>query len=58
MFVTISLMYSRNSTGPSTDPCGTPDVTLQGEDCLPSTHELLVDYDLQERIGATVIIVL
>ena len=29
-------IYIRNNTRPSTDPCGTPDVTQQGEDCLPS----------------------
>ena len=26
------LMYIKKSSGPSTDPCGTPDITGRGED--------------------------
>ncbi|KAI5722396.1 hypothetical protein M8J76_007766 [Diaphorina citri] len=37
--MTMSLMYSRNNSGPSTDPCGTPDRTGRGEEkmsrCTP-----------------------
>ena len=32
----ISLMYMRNRQGPSTDPCGTPDNTVQASDFSPS----------------------
>ena len=32
-----SFMYVRNKQGPSTEPCGTPDLTLMWSDWLPST---------------------
>lgn len=31
-----SLMYNKNNTGPRIDPCGTPDLTTQNADMLPS----------------------
>ena len=31
-----SLMYVRNNSGPSTDPCGTPEVTGEEVDVAPS----------------------
>lgn len=31
-----SLMYVKNNNGPSTDPCGTPEVTGEGGDVAPS----------------------
>ena len=31
----ISLMYRRNRSGPSTEPCGTPYRTVRGSDFLP-----------------------
>ena len=33
----VSFMYSRNRSGPSTVPCGTPDRTVAGYDLLPSS---------------------
>ena len=33
----MSLMYSKKISGPRTVPCGTPDVTVDGEDCVPLT---------------------
>ena len=33
----MSLMYSKNISGPRTVPCGTPDVTITGEDRVPLT---------------------
>ena len=32
MPLAISFMYKRNSVGPKTEPCGTPDKTLRGVD--------------------------
>ena len=37
-----SLMKIRKSSGPSTDPCGTPDFTDAGPDVSPSTTTLSV----------------
>ena len=37
----MSLMYSKNISGPRTMPCGTPDVTITGEDCVPITTNCL-----------------
>ena len=31
----MSLIYVRNSSGPSTMPCGTPDVTADTDDVTP-----------------------
>ena len=38
MSLPISLIYKRNIKGPSTVPCGTPDVTLAVLDLSPSMH--------------------
>ena len=38
----MSLMYSKNISGPRTMPCGTPDVTITGEDCVPITTTVWV----------------
>ena len=32
----ISFMYKRNKQGPSTEPCGTPDITGHDSDSSPS----------------------
>ena len=40
MPLAISFMYKRNSVGPKTEPCGTPDKTLRGVDWV-----LSVDWD-------------
>ena len=40
MFLQISLTYARNSRGPNTLPCGTPEVTLTSSDNCPSTLTL------------------
>jgi hypothetical protein len=37
MFLQISFTYPRNSSGPKTLPCGTPEVTLTSLDSCPST---------------------
>ena len=37
MFLQISFTYTRNSSGPKTVPCGTPEITLTSLDsCLPT----------------------
>ena len=50
IFLEMSLMYSKNIRGPSTVPCGTPDVTItEGEDsplsktrCVRSVNHALI----------------
>jgi len=34
----MSLIYTRNSVGPKTVPCGTPEVTSQGDEYVPSIN--------------------
>ena len=38
MFLFMSFMYSRQRTGPRTEPCGTPDVTHVLSDRVPLTE--------------------
>ena len=38
MFSLMSLMYSKKSIGPRTEPCGTPDVTAVVSDRAPLTE--------------------
>ena len=40
ILLVMSLIYNKNIRGPSTVPCGTPDVTVTGVEDLPlrSTH--------------------
>jgi len=57
MFDVMSFMYIKNRAGPRADPWGTPDVTLQGEDCLYNhanklTSELL-NPDSKQLSGST-----
>jgi hypothetical protein len=35
-------MYARNSSGPSTLPCGTPDVTVTSSDNCPPAQTLCI----------------
>ena len=38
------LMYTKNNSGPNTDPCGTPDVTWATEDITSSTTTCRVQF--------------
>ena len=40
MLLFMSFMYSRQRTGPRTEPCGTPDVTRVLYDTVPLTETL------------------
>jgi len=42
-------MYTRDKTGPSTDPCGIPDVILQGEEHVPSTTTFCVHAVIERK---------
>ena len=46
----MSLMYSKNITGPRTVPWGTPEVTVTGEDCEPLTTTFWVLPQSQDSI--------
>ena len=48
-----SLIYSRNNKGPSTDPCGTPILTVLHTDLVPfisTSWDLSVKYDLNQLL--------
>ena len=44
----ISLMYTRNSKGPNTVPCGTPERTGRGDDSEPSTMTVCSRFDKKD----------
>ena len=45
IFVVMSLMYSKKSIGPRTEPCGTPDVTYVMSNRAPSTETRCLGFD-------------
>ena len=45
MFSLMSLMYSKKSIGPRTEPCGTPDVTYVVSDRVPLTETRCLRFD-------------
>ena len=51
----MSLMYSKNISGPKTVPCGTPDVTITGEDCVPLPTTVWVLPQSQDSIHLIVV---
>ena len=45
-----SLMYSKKSIGPRTEPCGTPDVTSVVSDRAPLTETRCLRFDRKDVI--------
>ena len=58
MFSLMSLMYSKKSIGPRTDPCGTPDVTSVMSDRAPLTETRCLRFDRKDVIQLCVLLVL
>ena len=50
MFSLMSLMYSKKSIGPRTEPCGTPDVTSGVSDRAPLTETRCLRFDRKDVI--------
>ena len=50
MFPLMSLMYSKKSIGPRTEPCGTPDVTSVVSDRAPLTETRCLRFDRKDVI--------
>ena len=50
MFSLMSLMYSKKSIGPRTEPCGTPDVTSVMSDRAPLTETRCLRFDRKDVI--------
>ena len=51
----MSLMYSKKSIGPRTEPCGTPDVTSVMSDKAPLTETSCLRFDRKEVIQLCVL---
>ena len=58
MFSLMSLMYSKKSIGPRTDPCGTPDVTSVMSDRAPLTETRCLRFDRKDVIQLCVLLVI
>ena len=58
MFSLMSLMYSRKSIGPRTEPCGTPDVTSVMSDRAPLTETRCLRFDRKDVIQLCVLLVI
>ena len=46
----MSFMYNRKRTGPRTEPWGTPEMTLAGDEWEPFTDTVCVRFDKKEFI--------
>ena len=55
MFSLMSLMYSKKSIGPRTEPCGTPDVTSVVSDRAPLTETRCLRFDRKDVIQLCVL---
>ena len=51
----MSLMYSKKSIGPRTEPCGTPDVTSVMSDRAPLTETRCLRFDRKDVIQLCVL---
>ena len=58
MFSLMSLMYSKKSIGPRTEPCGTPDVTYVVSDRAPLTETRCLLFDRTDVIQLCVLAVI
>ena len=55
MFSLMSLMYSKKSIGPRTEPCGTPDVTSVVSDRTPLNETRCLRFDRKDVIQLCVL---
>ena len=55
MFSLMSLMYSKKSIGPRTEPCGTPDVTYVVSARAPLTETRCLRFDRKDVIQLCVL---
>ena len=58
MFSLMSLMDSKKSIGPRTDPCGTPDVTSVMSDRAPLTETRCLRFDRKDVIQLCALLVI
>ena len=52
----MSLIYSKRSIGPRTEPCGTPDVTSVMSDRAPLTETRCLPFDIKDVLQLCVLL--